>query len=49
MRHEAGLAILAFLLGCAILALWRRLRDRQRRRRLARLGMKIELIRGGRD
>jgi hypothetical protein len=49
MRQEAGLTILAFLLGLAIFAVWGRLRDRQRRRRAARLGMTIELIRSSRD
>ncbi len=49
MRYEAGLAILAFLLGFAIFAVWGKMRDRQRRRRAARLGMKIELIRSSRD
>jgi hypothetical protein len=49
MRQEAGLAILALLLGLAIFAVWGRLRDRQRRRRAARIGMAIELIRSSRD
>jgi len=49
MRHEAGLAILALLMGLALFALWRRLRDRQRRRRAARIGVKINLIRSSRD
>jgi hypothetical protein len=44
MRHEAGLAILTLLLALATLALWSRLRDRQRRRRAARVGMKIALV-----
>ena len=49
MRQEAGLAILALLMGVAILALWGRLRDRQKRRRAARVGMKIDLIHSSRD
>jgi hypothetical protein len=49
MRQEAGLAILTLLLGLAIFVVWARLRDRQRRRRAMRLGMKIELIRSSRD
>jgi hypothetical protein len=49
MRHEAGLAILALLLGLAIIALRGRIRDRQRRKRAARLGMRIDLVRSSRD
>jgi len=49
MRQEAGLAILVLLLGLAIFAVWGRLRDRRRRRRAARLGMTIELIRSSQD
>jgi hypothetical protein len=49
MRHEAGLAILTFLLGLASFAVWAKLRERQRRRRAARLGMRIDLTRSGRD
>ena len=49
MRQEAGLAILALLLGLAIFAVWGRLRDRQRRRHAARVGMKIDFIQSGRD
>jgi hypothetical protein len=49
MRHEAGLAIIALLLGYAVLALWRSLRDRRRRRRSMRFGMRIGLVRGNRD
>jgi Tfp pilus assembly protein FimT len=49
MRHDAGLAILALLLGIAVLAIRGWLRDRRRRRRDARLGMKIGLIRSSRD
>jgi hypothetical protein len=49
MRHEAGLAILALLMGLTLFALWGRRRDRQRRRRAARIGVKINLIRSSRD
>jgi hypothetical protein len=49
MRHGVGLAILACLFAAAAFALWTRLRERQRRKRAARVGMRIELTGSERD
>jgi hypothetical protein len=49
MRHSVGLAILACLFAAAAFALWARFREQRRRKRAARVGMRIELTASDRD